>query len=108
MVEPRNIYPVERKYMKLPKQAIFCALKNIAPVPGSKWSTELTKFFGAEKFDCIFHELKNDKYLISLTNNGIDIGSALVDKNMAVFSTAINKQTESKQPRQINLISLSI
>ncbi|OXU22838.1 hypothetical protein TSAR_002680 [Trichomalopsis sarcophagae] len=97
MVDPRNIYPVERKYMKLPKQAIFCALKNIAPTPGSNWSNtaELAKLFGAEKFDCIFHELKNDKYLISLSSNGIDIGSALVDKNVAVFSTAIDKQTES-------------
>jgi hypothetical protein len=92
MVDPCNIFAVEKKFMQLPKQAICCSLKNIAPTTGSNWpnSAEFSQFFNVERFDCIFHELRNGKYLISLNNNGVDISCALVDKNLAIFSCDSN------------------
>ncbi|XP_011501668.1 PREDICTED: maternal protein tudor [Ceratosolen solmsi marchali] len=115
VVDPQNVYAVEKKFMQLPKQAIFCSLKNITPVTGSNWDnfTELNEFFNTEKFECIFHESKNGKYLISLNNNGSDVSRTIVDKNLAIFSnitennTLIENSIENKEdiPRMdINLL----
>lgn len=95
MVDLSKIYPVEKKFMVLPKQAVLCGLKNLAPISGSNWSnaTEIGKVFAAEKYDCIFHELKNDKYLISMKANGVDVGNALVQKGLAVFSSVEKRET---------------
>ena len=39
VVHPRIIYSVEKKFMTLLRQEIFCSLKNIAPASGDTWST---------------------------------------------------------------------
>ena len=99
MVDRQKIFPVERKFTKLPKQAVFCGLKNIAPPSGSNWSNsaETEKYFNVEKLECTFLEFKNNKYLTSLKNKGNDLASALVDKNLAILSTApVEKMTNGE------------
>ncbi|CAL7945702.1 unnamed protein product [Xylocopa violacea] len=97
LVDPRKIYPVEKKLMNLPKQAVQCSLLNIVPQNNLGWSKVNTQAidncFNADKYECIFHDLKDNKYSISLTNNGIDVAKTLVEKNLASFSSETTSDT---------------
>ncbi|XP_058803778.1 maternal protein tudor [Phymastichus coffea] len=110
MVDLRKIYPVEKKYMVLPKQALYCSLKNIAPILGSNWSnaTEISKFFNAEIYDCIFHELQNDQYLISLNVNGVDISNALVQNGLAMFSSRASEARTVIQVEEVPKVDVNL
>ncbi|XP_023246268.1 maternal protein tudor isoform X2 [Copidosoma floridanum] len=94
LVDPKKIYPVDQRFRTLPRQAIFCSLKNIAPPSGFEWTdrAEIRQIFSSEKFECIFHELKNEKHFISLTANNVDVAGALVEKNLAKFSPTISNE----------------
>lgn len=100
IVDPQNIYLVEKKFMHLPKQAYQCSLLNIAPLNGLDWSEVNTEaidnFFNAENYECVFHNIKNNKYLISLITNGEDVANMLVEQNLALFNskTQINADIE--------------
>ncbi|XP_012147140.2 protein tudor isoform X1 [Megachile rotundata] len=100
VVDPRKIYSVEKKLMQLPKQAIHCSLLNIIPQDGLSWSkvntTEIDNCFNADKFECVFHDIKDDKYVISLSNNGNDVATTLVQKNIASFASESKSDTIAK------------
>lgn len=101
VVNPRKIYPVEKNLMYLPKQAVQCSLLNIAPLDGISWSKVNTKAidncFNADKYKCIFHDIKNNKYSISLINEETDVGNMLVEQNLASFNSKIKSHiTEGK------------
>ncbi|XP_061943074.1 maternal protein tudor isoform X1 [Apis cerana] len=101
VVNPRKIYPVEKNLMYLPKQAVQCSLLNIAPLDGISWSKVNTKAidncFNADKYKCIFHDIKNNKYSISLINEETDVGNMLVEQNLASFNSKIKSHiTEDK------------
>ncbi|XP_012278471.1 maternal protein tudor isoform X2 [Orussus abietinus] len=89
IVQQSKMYPVERKFIHLPKQGIHCRLKDIQPAEGSAWSkisaSEIDKCFDAEQFACTFHETKDDKYVVSLNRNGADVGESLVTKGLASY-----------------------
>lgn len=91
VVNSNKIYPVEKKLLRLPKQAIHCSLSNIAPKDSQGWSkvntAAIDNCFNADKFECIFHEQKDDKYLISLSNNNNDVAATLVEKDLATFAS---------------------
>ena len=91
------MYPVEKRFMKIPKQALRCSLKNVIPVKGGSWSNiniqEIDKYFDADDLECTFHEEKGDSYLVSLINNGVDIAATLVEKKLALFSVAASVHT---------------
>ena len=88
--------------MHLPKQAFQCSLFNIAPLSGLDWSEVNTEAidncFNAENYECVFHVIKNNKYLISLISNGEDVANMLVEQNLASFNskTQINADVEGK------------
>ncbi|XP_043597513.1 maternal protein tudor-like isoform X1 [Bombus pyrosoma] len=96
IVHPQNIYPVEKELMRLPKQAVQCSLLNVAPLDGVDWSEANTKeidnCFNVDNCTCVFHDKKDDKYLISLINNGNDVAKMLAKLNLASLS---NSGTES-------------
>lgn len=77
--------------MYLPKQAVQCSLLNIVPLDGINWSKVNTKAidncFNADKYKCIFHDIKNNKYSISLINEETDVGNMLVEQNLASFNS---------------------
>jgi tudor domain-containing protein 1/4/6/7 len=84
------IYPVEKKFMQLPKLAIQCSLKNIIPNNNSNWSemdNKILDCFTADKNECIFHNFSDDQYTISLNRDGQDVGNMLVQQNLAAFAT---------------------
>lgn len=97
-VDLKKIYPVEKKFMRLPKQAIWCSLKNVAPVSSSVWSDSpvLQDIFQADSsLSCFILDRDDNKYLVTLETQGTDIGSILVDKNLAINTSAIaQKATE--------------
>ncbi|XP_020712473.2 maternal protein tudor-like [Athalia rosae] len=92
MVDPSKIYPVEKKFAVLPKQAMHCTLKNVSPTSGSDWSRankqQVDRYFDADKYKCTFHGKKDGKYLISLSNNGKDVGDSMIAAGLAVNSEA--------------------
>lgn len=57
-----EVYPIDRKFMKLPAQAILCGLKDVAP-PGNEWAETdcYAEFFGKESFACSFVARENDR-----------------------------------------------
>lgn len=97
-VKQHSIYPVEKKFMQLPKLAAQCTLKNIVPNKNLSWSDvnndALDKCFDGDKYECIFHSLNGDQYTISLNYNGQDVGDTLVKKNLAAFA-------EELQPTEV-------
>ncbi|XP_078047780.1 protein tudor isoform X2 [Augochlora pura] len=91
VVDFQNIYPVEKEFMRLPKQAFQCSLLNIIPKDGFNWSNVDTKAidncFNGDKYTCTFHGIEENKYLISLNNNGNDVANMMVEKNLAAFAS---------------------
>ena len=91
-LDQRNMFPVEKKYMTLPKQAIKCSLKNVIPANGKSWSNmnynEVYKYFDADELECTYHEEKDEKHFVSLSNNGTDVAGSLVAEKLAQFSVA--------------------
>ncbi|XP_033209193.1 maternal protein tudor isoform X2 [Belonocnema kinseyi] len=98
-VDQRNVFPVEKKYMSLPKQAIRCSLKNVIPVSGGSWSSvnckEIDRYFDDDNLECTYHEERSDKYLVSLSKNGKEIADTLVAKKLALSNRVSSAPTES-------------
>ncbi|XP_070160956.1 protein tudor isoform X1 [Polyergus mexicanus] len=92
-----NIYPVEKKFMQLPKLAVQCSLKDIVPNNNLDWSktnnNALDNCFNADKYKCILHDVSNNQYTISLIHNRQDVGDMLVQKNLAAFATKTSVET---------------
>ncbi|KYN07032.1 Maternal protein tudor [Cyphomyrmex costatus] len=94
IVDRHNIYPVEKKFMQLSKLAVLCSLKDIVPNNNNtNWSEvdndALDRCFNADKYKCTFHSFKDDLYVISLNRNGQDVGSILVQQNLAAFTKTL-------------------
>lgn len=89
-VNQRSIYPVEKKFMQLPRLATQCTLRNIVPNKNSSWSDvnndALDNCFNGDKYECTFHDFNGDKYIISLSHSGQDVGDMLVKRNLAAFA----------------------
>lgn len=57
-----EVYPIDRKFMSLPAQAILCGLKDIAPLQHG-WADPDTysKFFDKPNFTCTFLLKENER-----------------------------------------------
>lgn len=98
IVDQRNIYPVEKKFMQLPKLAVLCSLKDIVPNNNNlNWSevdnNALDSCFNADKYECIFHSFNDEQYIISLNRNGQDVGDLLIQQKLAVLATTTSVET---------------
>ncbi|KAK7866892.1 hypothetical protein R5R35_001635 [Gryllus longicercus] len=81
-----NIWPIEKRFMVLPKQAIECCVSGINPIE-SEWPkdcVEFDKLFGAENLECTFYDNKEGKHLVTLQVNGKDIAEELVACGLAL------------------------
>lgn len=105
MVDPSKIYPVEKRFAVLPKQAMHCTLKDIRPVAGADWSKankhEIDRYFDADKYRCTFHGTGDGKYSISLSDKGKDIGESIVAAGLAANSESQAKAVVAKGERGI-------
>lgn len=95
ILSQRSIYPVEKKFMKLPKLAVQCSLKDIVSNSSlSKMDTDaLDSCFNADKYECTFHGFNNNQYTVSLAHNGQNVSDVLVQKNLATFATKTSTET---------------
>ncbi|XP_076634241.1 protein tudor isoform X2 [Colletes latitarsis] len=100
VVNSQKIYPVEKKLMHLPKQAVQCSLLNIIPQDGLNWSkvntTAIDSCFNADKYECTFHDMIDSKHIISLNNNGNDVATQLVQENLASFASTNKSDGDAK------------
>ncbi|XP_020289417.1 maternal protein tudor isoform X3 [Pseudomyrmex gracilis] len=99
-----DLYPVKEKFMELPKMAVECSLKDVAldTAKFSSWSdvdiNALDDCFNADKYECTFHNLRDNQYLISLFYNGQSVADTLVQRCLAISApqdfTKTNKVTD--------------
>ncbi|XP_050584863.1 maternal protein tudor isoform X2 [Bombus affinis] len=112
IVSPQNIYPVEKELTRLPKQAVQCSLLNVAPLNGFNWSEADTKAidncFNVDNCTCVFHEKKDNKYLISLINDGNDIAKMLAKLNLASLSNSDNNTSTSIIKSNIKRVDINL
>ncbi|KAL2735605.1 maternal protein tudor-like isoform X1 [Vespula squamosa] len=117
LVNKSDIYQVEKKLMQLPKQAYHCSLQNIKPFIGSKWSEINTQAiddcFNADKYGCLFHNIENDKYIVSLNNCGQDVADILINKNLASYAianttTPTNKNSTNELDKPLGIQNIDI
>lgn len=68
---------------------------NVAPLNGFNWSEADTKAidncFNVDNCTCVFHQKEDNKYLISLINDGNDIAKMLAELNLASLSNSGTK-----------------
>lgn len=98
VVDQHNIYPVEKKFMQLPKLAIQCSLRNIIPNNNKlNWfevdNNALDNCFNSDKYECIFHSFNDDHYIISLNHGGQNVNDMLVQQNLAAYATETSIET---------------
>lgn len=57
-----EVYPIQRKFMELPAQAIPCSLRGIAPLE-REWggADNYGDYFGKESFLCNFLTIENEQ-----------------------------------------------
>lgn len=85
-VDKRYIWPIETKYLDLPKFGVTCALKGVKP-PNGEWSStpsNIDKFFDCMILDCTYHYCTEEKYMVSLKNGTSDISGALLKDGLAI------------------------
>lgn len=56
-----KVWKIDRKFMKLPAQAICCSLNGIESANSWPNATDFSKYFDKESFDCRFISQSNDK-----------------------------------------------
>ncbi|XP_066589234.1 maternal protein tudor [Prorops nasuta] len=92
VVERNKMYPVEKRFTLLPKQAIHCGLKDIQPINNYGWPKPSTHafdaYFNCDKYELIFHKMKDDKYEVTLFGNGKDIAKQLLENHLALLTDA--------------------
>lgn len=57
-----KIWPIEKKFMELPAQAIACSLNNIKPV-NAEWpvADNFSDYFDKDRFTCSFINIDEEK-----------------------------------------------
>ncbi|KAK9736718.1 Tudor domain [Popillia japonica] len=84
-----KVYQIEKKYMKLPAQAIPCGLGGIAPC-GEDWPKPdaFSAYFDKENFDCQFVSFLEDRYCVALNSDGRSIADLLNEASLAISTQA--------------------
>ncbi|XP_056634538.1 maternal protein tudor-like [Diorhabda sublineata] len=84
-----KVWPIDKKFMNLPAQAVTCCLNNIAPV-GDQWDDPdcYCSYFDKENFTCKFVNKDEEKTFVNLTHNSEDVAQLLVKDGLAI-STAL-------------------
>ncbi|KRT85343.1 hypothetical protein AMK59_1500 [Oryctes borbonicus] len=93
-----NVYPIEKKHMTLPAQAIPCGLHGIAPM-GDTWPDPDTfsPYFDKDNFNCQFITFLESRYSVGLSSDGKDVSKLLNEASLAI-------PTKSETFIEINLL----
>ncbi|XP_044751082.1 maternal protein tudor-like isoform X3 [Coccinella septempunctata] len=79
-----KVWPIDKKFMELPMQAIPCGLGGIQPVE-DKWPdpTAYTNYMQKEYLDCEFLGFEIDRYMVDLYSDNQEIKLQLIQDNLA-------------------------
>lgn len=79
-----EVYPIERKFMELPAQAIRCCLRGVAPLEHN-WAMPdaYAEYFGKDAFMCSFVSYENEQYVVDLTSGEQNVAELLVAGGLA-------------------------
>lgn len=85
----QKVWPIDVRFMSLPKHAIHCSLFGIKP-NGETWppANQFGSYFDKEYFDCTFIVKAVEeygKYWVDLRSDGKAITENLVESNLAVY-----------------------
>lgn len=110
MVDIKKTFRVEKQFLEMPKQAFNCTLKNVVPINGGSWnktnSQEIDRLFNAEKLECCFYEVKDNKYSVGVMIEGKDMAGILVEKGLAEFAvTATVPEEKSAVSHEKSVVS---
>ncbi|XP_023023151.2 protein tudor isoform X2 [Leptinotarsa decemlineata] len=85
-----KIWPIDKKFMNLPAQAIVCSLNGIVPCSGS-WSDPDTysKYFEKESFTCEFINKDEEKTYVNIFYESQDIAQLLIKDGLAVSTQSV-------------------
>ncbi|CAH1130130.1 unnamed protein product [Ceutorhynchus assimilis] len=80
-----KVWPVDKKFMEMPAQAICCALSGICP-NGENWPDAATfnQYFSSECYKTIFVEKYEERTYLQLWNNQDEISQLLLQANLAL------------------------
>ncbi|GJQ67361.1 putative tudor domain protein [Trypoxylus dichotomus] len=86
-----KVYPIEKKYMNLPAQAIPCGLQGIASL-NDTWPDPDTfsSYFDKDSFSCQFISFLENRYYVELNYKGESISTQL---NKACLAVAVQPIT---------------
>ncbi|XP_045471417.1 maternal protein tudor-like isoform X3 [Harmonia axyridis] len=86
-----KVWPIDKKFMELPMQAVPCGLGGIQPV-GNDWPdpNAFTNYLQKDSLDCEFLKYEVDRFMVNLYSNNEDIKEQLVRDNLAKYIELIN------------------
>ncbi|XP_050306722.1 maternal protein tudor-like isoform X2 [Anthonomus grandis grandis] len=99
----QKIWPMEKKFMQMPAQAICCSLTGIRPVEGDTWPepSNFTSYFGKESFMARFLSKDDNKVFMELWDNQEQVAQQLVQANLAA---EVAQQQSGKSDIEIPLL----
>ncbi|XP_048521225.1 maternal protein tudor-like isoform X1 [Dendroctonus ponderosae] len=80
-----KVWPIDKKFMQMPAQAICCGFKGIEPI-GGNWPDPSTfaQYFGKDCFMARFLEKNDDRTFIQLWDNQEEMSQLLIQSNLAI------------------------
>ncbi|KAJ8954517.1 hypothetical protein NQ318_000749 [Aromia moschata] len=85
-----KVWPIEKKFMNLPAQAIICSLNAIAP-PNGQWQDAdcYSKYFNKDIFECRVVDNDEEKTYVNLIHGNDDIRQLLIQDELAVSTNIV-------------------
>ncbi|XP_018571230.1 maternal protein tudor isoform X2 [Anoplophora glabripennis] len=85
-----KIWPIEKKFMSLPAQAIVCSLNEIAP-PGDQWpnADNYSTYFDKDRYVCKFVNKDEEKTYVDIFYDNNDVKQLLIQDALAVSTKKI-------------------
>ncbi|CAH2002077.1 unnamed protein product [Acanthoscelides obtectus] len=84
-----EVWPIEKKFMELPAQALVCSLHGLKPA-GDSWLDPDTYsiYFDKDTYICRFIDKDESKVFVNLFYNNEDIAQTLVSDGLAISTRA--------------------
>ncbi|CAH2981454.1 unnamed protein product [Chilo suppressalis] len=105
LVDAKDIWQLDSELMELPKMAVHCSLLGVAPKDGEwKADPEIDLCFNAPRYQCVFQEMAEEQFKVSLWNNGTSVADMLVEKQLAVMSEQTSSVTLKDEAIDLTII----
>lgn len=105
LVDAKDIWQLDEELMSVPKMAIHCSLLGV-DAPEGEWkpNTEVDNCFNAPRYQCVFQAADEEKYHVSMWNNGVSVADTLVEKKLAVMTQQVPSVTLKDEPIDLTVV----